>query len=55
MFAEPQFNPGVIQAVITGGEVKTAELDPIGLSIQPGTGFYVALITGMAETMAECL
>ena len=55
VFTEPQFNPGLIEAVTGEGAFNTAELDPTGAATPVGPGFYVALITGMAETMAECL
>jgi len=53
-FAEPQFDPGLVGAVLEGGKVRTAVLDPMGADIPPGPGFYTALLTGMAAAIAEC-
>ena len=55
VFAEPQFNPGLIAAVAEGQELGTGTLDPIGASLEPGQSLYPDLLRGMAEAMADCL
>lgn len=55
VFAEPQFNPGLIAAVAEGQELGTGTLDPIGASLEPGPTLYPELLRGMAEAMADCL
>ncbi|NUH64636.1 zinc ABC transporter substrate-binding protein [Sulfitobacter sp. S0837] len=55
VFAEPQFNPGLIAAVSEGQGVKTGTLDPIGAELTPGATLYSDLLRGMAESMAACL
>jgi zinc transport system substrate-binding protein len=55
VFAEPQFDPRLITALIGDTGVRTATLDPVGRDIAPGPGFYDALLTGLAENMAACL
>ncbi|MEX3315043.1 zinc ABC transporter substrate-binding protein [Sulfitobacter sp. PS-8MA] len=55
VFAEPQFNPGLIAAVSEGQGIKTGTLDPIGAELAPGAGLYTDLLRGMAEGMANCL
>ena len=55
VFAEPQFNPGLIAAVTEGQGAKTATLDPIGAELEPGAGLYLELLKGMAESLADCL
>ena len=55
VFAEPQFNPGLIAAVSEGQGVKTGTLDPIGAELAPGATLYAELLRGMADSMAECL
>lgn len=55
VFTEPQFNPGVVDAVFGGTDVKTGVLDPLGSALTPGAGFYGDLLADMAANMAECL
>lgn len=54
VFAEPQFDPGLIGAVLDEGGTGTAVLDPLGAGLDAGPGFYVALLTGLAEAIAQC-
>lgn len=55
IFAEPQFEPKLIETVIEGSEVKTGTLDPIGAGLEPGPGLYPALLRGLAISLADCL
>lgn len=55
VFAEPQYDPGVITAVFGGTGVKTGVLDPLGSALTPGASFYGDMLSGMAASMAECL
>lgn len=55
VFAEPQFNPGLIAAVTEGQGTGTGTLDPLGADLEPGTALYADLLRGMAENMAACL
>lgn len=55
VFSEPQFNPKVLQAVTEGAQVKTAELDPMGVKIAAGAGLYSKMLHKLAATMVECL
>ena len=55
VFAEPQFNPGLIAAVTEGQGTGTGTLDPLGADLEPGAALYVDLLRGMAENMAACL
>ncbi|MBE9639425.1 zinc ABC transporter substrate-binding protein [Salipiger mangrovisoli] len=54
VFAEPQFDPRLIAAVTEGAGTPVAELDPLGARIEPGPGFYPALIEDMAHRIATC-
>lgn len=54
VFSEPQFDPRVIQSVVSSG-FRTAELDPMGIGIEPGPGLYPALLQNMSKSMATCL
>ena len=54
VFAEPQFDSRLIDAVTEGTEVKVAELDPLGMALEPGAGFYPALIGDLATRISDC-
>ena len=55
VFTEPQFDSRLIATVAEGMEVKTATLDPLGSTLEPGPGLYVALLRDMADAMAGCM
>lgn len=55
VFAEPQFEPKLIDTVIEGIPVEKGILDPIGAGLQPGPDLYPALLEGLAATLADCL
>jgi zinc transport system substrate-binding protein len=55
VFAEPQFNPGLIAAVTEGQDTGTGTLDPVGAELKLGSSFYTDLLRGMAQSMADCL
>lgn len=52
--AEPQFNPGLLEAVFEGAKTRSLVIDPIGAELAPGTDFYGALLNGMAATFEAC-
>lgn len=55
VLAEPQFNAGLVATVLDGTDAKTSTLDPLGSSLEPGPALYPALITGLADALAECM
>lgn len=55
VFAEPQYNPGLVNALSDGSDIKTSTLDPIGIDLEPGPELYPQLIEGMARNIVECL
>jgi zinc transport system substrate-binding protein len=55
VFAEPQFSPAIIGAVIEGTGAKTGTLDPEGATLAEGPGLYADLLLGLARGFAECL
>ena len=55
-FPEAQHDPALLQVVIEGTDVRLGgTLDPSGSTLEPGAALYPALLTGMAETMRDCL
>lgn len=55
VFAEPQFNPGLIEAITGGRSVRVGLLDPLGADLVPGPGLYVKLLEDIGAAMADCL
>jgi zinc transport system substrate-binding protein len=55
VFSEPQFDPGLVAAVVDGTGAVTSVIDPLGMDIAPGPGFYPALLRELAGRMADCL
>ncbi|MGI9487156.1 MAG: zinc ABC transporter substrate-binding protein [Geminicoccaceae bacterium] len=55
IFAEPQFEPRLIETVIEGSDVSIGTLDPIGAGLQPGAELYSELLRRLAVSLADCL
>ena len=55
IFTEPQFQPKLVQTLISGTGAKTVSLDPIGAGIAPGPDLYFRLMRNLAGSMAACL
>lgn len=55
VFAEPQFEPKLVDTVIEGTNAKRGTLDPIGAGLQPGAGLYPELLRGLAVSLKDCL
>ncbi|MBF9043706.1 zinc ABC transporter solute-binding protein [Rhodobacterales bacterium HKCCE4037] len=54
VLAEPQFNAGVVAAVLDGTEAATAVVDPLGAELEPGAELYPQVIRNLATTLANC-
>lgn len=52
--SEPQYDPGLIETVFEGTEVKLGVVDPLGAMLEPGPKLYPALLRGMASSVADC-
>ncbi|MFM2280023.1 MAG: zinc transporter substrate-binding protein ZnuA [Pseudomonadota bacterium] len=55
VFAEPQFEPKLINVVIEGTDARSGTLDPEGASLVPGENLYFDLMQGIATNLADCL
>lgn len=55
VFAEPQFEPRVIDIVIEGTDASTGVLDPLGADLEAGPDAYPALLENMAASLKSCL
>ncbi|MGB1108993.1 MAG: zinc ABC transporter substrate-binding protein [Gammaproteobacteria bacterium] len=55
LFSEPQFKADVIEALVEGTSVRTAELDPLGAKLPAGEDAWFALMRGMQAALLDCL
>ena len=55
VFAEPQFPPRAIDAILEGTTVRRATLDPLGVSLAAGANHYFELMQGLARDLKGCL
>jgi len=55
VFAEPQFEPRIIETVTEGSEARSGVLDPLGTEVTIGPDGYPALLVGIATSLANCL
>ena len=54
-FAEPQYNPGLVNNVFEGSTVSAiAVMDPLGSSFPPGPDLYKQLISSLVESIKKC-
>ena len=55
LFPEVQHDPALAEQLVEGTAVRIGgALDPVGSSLEPGPGAYAALLTGLAEVIADC-
>ena len=54
VLAEPQFNQGLVKAVIEGTEANTTVIDPLGVNLEAGPSLYENLIRNLATNLAKC-
>lgn len=54
VLAEPQFDPRVAAAVTEGTRARTATVDPLGATLEPGPGLYPRLMRDMARVFGSC-
>ena len=55
VFAEPQFEPAVVDTVIEGSAARKGVLDPLGASLAAGPHQYFELLEGLAGALVACL
>jgi zinc transport system substrate-binding protein len=55
VFGEPDSPESLLDAVTDGLGVRTATLDPEGLSLKPGPDLYFDLMNGLAGSLLKCL
>ena len=55
VFAEPQFKPAVVNAVLRGTQARSGVLDPLATDIKLGPDSYFAFMQQLADAMTLCL
>jgi len=55
VFAEPQFEPALVDTVIEGTNARKGVLDPLGASLEAGPDQYFQLLDGLAGALVACL
>lgn len=55
VFAEPGFEPALVEGVIAGTGARGGTLDPEGAALEPGAAMYGALLRGLADDLVACL
>ncbi len=55
VFAEPQFQPRIIDTIVEGTTARRGTLDPLGAAIPAGAEHYVSLMRAMAADLKACL
>ncbi|MEQ9345095.1 MAG: zinc ABC transporter substrate-binding protein [Thalassospira sp.] len=55
IFAEPQFRPAIVQAVVADTGIRTGTLDPLGADIAAGPTAYQDILTQNVDALVKCL
>lgn len=55
VFAEPEFEPRLVDTVVEGTPARKGVLDPEGAAIPEGPDLYVTLMRNLAKGLTECL
>ncbi|MFC3076054.1 zinc ABC transporter substrate-binding protein ZnuA [Shinella pollutisoli] len=55
VFAEPQFEPKLVEVVIEGTPAKSGTLDPEAATYDAGPDLYFDLMKGLATSLRDCL
>lgn len=55
VFAEPQFEPALVQTVVEGTKARTGVLDPEGAGLPEGEALYPTLLRNLAASLSGCL
>ncbi len=55
VFAEPQFEPRLIEVITEGTGARSGVLDPEASAIEPGPDLYFEMLRGLAASLRTCL
>ena len=55
VFAEPQFEPRLVQTLVAGTGVRSAVLDPLGSDLDTGPEAWFQIMSNLATNLSACL
>jgi zinc transport system substrate-binding protein len=55
IFAEPQFQPDLVERLRAGTDLRAGLLDPLGAGLPLGPGHYAGLMEALGESLRTCL
>ncbi len=55
VFAEPQFEPALVDTLLEGTKARKGVLDPLGAALDAGPDQYFQLMDGLADSLVDCL
>lgn len=55
VFAEPQFNVGLVEATLSVAGARVGVIDPLGVALEPGPQLYETLLNEMVASFESCL
>jgi zinc transport system substrate-binding protein len=55
VFAEPNFEPAIVQTIVEGTSARAGTLDPEGSALTEGPDLYPQLLRNLAAGLVECL
>ena len=55
VFAEPNFQPAIVNTIIEGTSARAGVLDPEGASLEPGPDLYPQLLRDLGASLLDCL
>jgi zinc transport system substrate-binding protein len=55
VFAEPQFEPGLVKTIVEGTDARVASIDYVGVGVPAGPDAYGAILRKLADDLASCL
>jgi len=55
IFAEPQFRPAIVQAVVSDTGIRNGTLDPLGSDIAAGPTAYQEILSQNVDALVDCL
>lgn len=55
IFREPQFNPAVIDKLVSGTDIRVGELDPLGIGITVSKEAYSQFLLNITQQLLDCL
>ncbi|QQR38219.1 zinc ABC transporter substrate-binding protein [Devosia rhizoryzae] len=55
VFAEPNFEPAIVQTIVEGTSAKAGTLDPEGSALAEGPDLYSQLLRNLATGLVDCL